>query len=368
MFLRYCCFFVCLITCHPVLWSADGSENRDQKVPVYREHLDLSYYLDSAGKKQPVQSWDDWKIRRGHILANMQTVMGQVPRPEKPVPLEMQVLEETTVGSVKRLKISYHTDDLKQRVHAYLFVPKMATAAHPQPAILCLHQTNSSTGKQEPAGIKGLPNLKYALELAERGYVTLAPDYPSFGEYPYDFKEHPEYRSGTMKAIYDNMRSIDLLQSLNYVQRDRIGCIGHSLGGHNTMFTAAFDPRIKALVSSCGFTRFHKYYGGKLKGWTSDRYMPLINSEYQNNPDLVPFDFTEIVASFAPRAFLACAPVSDSNFEVSGVKDVIKIALPVYQLSGQPENLKAAYPEAKHDFPPETRETAYQFFDQHLKQ
>ena len=134
------------------------------------------------------------------------------------------------------------------------------------------------------------------------------------------------------------------------------------------MFTAAFDSRIKALVSSCGFTRFHKYYGGKLKGWTSDRYMPVINNEYQNNPDLVPFDFTEIVASFAPRAFLACAPISDSNFEVSGVKDVVRIAQPVYALSSQPENLQAVYPEAKHDFPPATRETAYQFFDRHLKQ
>jgi predicted dienelactone hydrolase len=170
-----------------------------------------------------------------------------------------------------------------------------------------------------------------------------------------------------MKAIYDNMRSIDLLQSLDYVNADQIGCVGHSLGGHNTMFTAAFDTRIKSLVSSCGFTRFHKYYGGKLKGWTSDRYMPLINSKYQNDPNQVPFDFTEIVASFAPRAFLACAPVNDSNFEVSGVKDVIRIAQPVYQLSGHPENLQATYPEAQHDFPPATRETAYQFFDQHLK-
>ena len=32
--------------------------------------------------------------------------------------------------------------------------------------------------------------------------------------------------------------------------------------------------------------------------------MPLIASAYQNNPDRVPFDFTEIVASFAPRPFL----------------------------------------------------------------
>src|SRR5690606_16293072 len=132
----------------------------------------------------------------------------------------------------------------------------------------------------------------------ERGYVTLAPDYPSFGEYEYDFAPERGYVSGTMKAIVDNRRAIDLLQSIPAVDPERIGCLGHSLGGHNTMFTAAFEPRIKVIVSNCGFTRFHKYYGGKLKGWTSPRYMPRIASEYDNNPDRVPFDFPEIVASF----------------------------------------------------------------------
>lgn len=365
--LRLCGVCVCLVVSLSSLIAADQEQAAKQGTIQYPEHLDLSYYLDQQKQKHPVKTGADWQTRRSHILANMQTVMGQVPRPDTPIPLDMKVLEETQIGTLKRQKISYHTDDPRQRVMAYLFIPQSASKTHPVPAVLCLHQTNSAIGKEEPAGIKGLPNLKYALELGQRGYVTLAPDYPSFGEYPYDFKAHPEYRSGTMKAIYDNMRSIDLLQSLNFVNGDKIGCIGHSLGGHNTMFTAAFDSRIKAIVSSCGFTRFHKYYGGKLKGWTSDRYMPLINSQYQNNADLVPFDFTEIVASFAPRAFLACSPVGDSNFEVSGVKDVIEIAKPIYELAGKSENLQAVYPKAGHDFPPATRETVYQFFDQHLK-
>ena len=62
------------------------------------------------------------------------------------------------------------------------------------------------------------------------------------------------------------------------------------------------SPRIKVMVSNCGFTRFHKYYDGKLKGWTSSRDMPLIESRHHNNPDEVPFDFPEIVARFAPSS------------------------------------------------------------------
>ena len=331
--------------------------------PKYVEHQDLSYFLDASGQKQPIKTAADWAKRREHIAAWMQTVMGPLPKPEKPVPLDMQVEEEVAIGELTRKTISYHTDSTERRVKAFLFLPK--TGKSSTPAILCLHQT-TNIGKSEPAGLGGNPNLNYALHLAQRGYITLAPDYPSFGEYPFDFAPAHGYTSGSMKAIYDNIRAVDLLQSLPGVNKDRIGCIGHSLGGHNTMFTAFFEPRIKCLVSNCGFTRFHKYYNGALKGWTSARYMPLIDSRHHNNPDEVPFDFPEIVAGFAPRPFLASSPIGDSNFEVSGVKDSIASAKPIFDLLGAGESLQANYPNCAHDFPEDVRKVAYDFFDKHL--
>lgn len=333
-------------------------------VPTYAEHQDLSYYLDRDGRRHAIRTVADWEIRRSHILAHMQTVMGPLPRPAAPVPLDVKTLNEVRLGPIVRRKIAYHTDSPTRRVSAYLFLP--VKPAGKVPAILCLHQT-INIGKDEPAGLGTNVDLQYALQLARRGYVTLAPDYPSFGEYAETFDPKEGYGSGTMRAIYDNIRAIDLLQSLPEVDPERIGCIGHSLGGHNTMFTAAFDRRIKALVSNCGFTRFHKYYGGKLAGWTSPRYMPRIASRYGNDPNRVPFDFTEIVACFAPRAFLASSPLHDDNFDVSGVRDVIAAARPIYALYGHLENLQANYPDAKHSFPPAAREVAYRFLDQHLK-
>ena len=99
-----------------------------------------------------------------------------------------------------------------------------------------------------------LANRSYARELAQRGYVVIAPDYPGFGDLrDYDFKTD-RYESGTMKSIFDNIRCIDLLQSRIDVDPDRIGAIGHSLGGHNALFTGAFDKRLKVIVSSCGWT------------------------------------------------------------------------------------------------------------------
>ncbi len=337
-------------------------------------HADLTFWLDQNGDRRPIQSLEDWQRRRRSIFAGMHRVMGPLPRPEEQVPLDVQIVEETqlTEDRLIRRKLAYHTDSKKRRVRAWLFLPSDVSGTDDskpikrRPAILCLHQT-TRIGKDEPAGLGGNPNLHYALHLARRGYVTLAPDYPSFGEYPYEFPASDGYISGTMKAVYDNVRAIDLLQSLPFVDSERIGCIGHSLGGHNTMFTAAFDPRIKVLVSNCGFTRFHKYYNGRLKGWTSARYMPLIDRDFGNDPDRVSFDFPEIVATFAPRPFLASAPVRDSNFEVSGVRDTIAAAKAIYRLHNAEENLRANYPDSAHDFPEDARRVAYIFFDRHLK-
>jgi dienelactone hydrolase len=322
--------------------------------PRYEDHQDLMVWLDEKGERHEVKTREDWQKRREQVLEAVQLVMGPLPKRQN-VPLEMKQEQEAMVGDLRRLKISYRTD-ASTRVGAYLFIPPLKEG-HKAPAVLCLHQT-TDIGKMEPAGLGPKSNLHYALHLAQRGYVTLAPDYPSFGEYKYDFAE-ARYVSGSMKAICDNIVAVDLLQSLPQVDGQKLGCIGHSLGGHNAIFTAVFEPRLKAIVSNCGFTSFPKYYGGKLKGWTSSRYMPRIASVYNDDPKQVPFDFPELIGALAPRAFLAIAPLHDDNFEVSGVDDCIKAAKPIYELFGAARELEVFHPDCGHDFPEASREIAY---------
>jgi dienelactone hydrolase len=334
----------------------------DPPPPFYPDQFRLLVYLDTAGKEQPIRSAVQWTRRRAHILASMQLVMGELPAGGRRQALDVRVSEEVSTAHFVRKKLSFLAE-VCDRVPAYLLVPK--GLKEKAPALLCLHQT-TRIGKSEPAGLAGSENLHYAAELAERGYITLAPDYPGFGDYAYDFATS-KYQSGSMKAIWNNIRAIDFLQSLPEVDPERIGCMGHSLGGHNTMFTAAFDERIKALVSNCGFTSFSKYFGGKLSGWTSPRYMPRIASHYAGRPENMPFDFGGVVASFAPRAFLAIAPLHDDNFDSTGVRDAISAARPVYDLFGASEKLTARYPDCAHDFPWQERQFAYDWLDRWLK-
>src|SRR5581483_6177021 len=94
--------------------------------------------------------------------------------------------------------------------------------------------------------------------------------------------------------IWNHMRAVDLLQSLPEVDASRIGAIGHSLGGHNSIFLAVFDDRVKCVVSCCGFCSFPRYFGGDLTGWSHNGYMPRIRDCYGCDPVRVPFDFTEL--------------------------------------------------------------------------
>lgn len=342
--------------------SAQAQELLDVQV-----HANLDVINPSDPSSGEIQTIDDWRLRRDAIRRNIEIVMGPLPDRSGLGTVDHQVVDEVELGEgLIRRRIEYITEkgDSKRkedRVRAFLFLPAL-TKGMPRPAILCLHQT-TGIGKEEPAGLGGSKNLHYALELAQRGYVTLAPDYPSFGEHGYDFGSNTQWASGSMKAIWDNMRAIDLLVQLPSVDPSRVGCIGHSLGGHNTIFTSFFDERIAVAVSSCGFTRFHKYYGGNLRGWSSDRYMPRIANSYSSNPNLVPFDFPELIAGIAPRAFFTSSPVRDDNFEVTGVRETIERASKIFRVHSAEGQLKAIYPESAHDFPPQAREEAYRFID-----
>lgn len=258
----------------------------------YPDHSKLLEYRDDEGAHH-VRTPADWEKRRADILLGVQEVMG--PLPKDRAPLDLKIEETIEQEGYTRYRVSYQAE-ANDRVPAYLLVPNVLQST--APAVLCLHQT-TAIGKGEPVGLGPRKTLHYAKELAERGYICLAPDYPSFGDYKYDFNAD-DYISGSMKAIWNNIRGIDLLTEWPEVDTAKIGCIGHSLGGHNTIFTSVFDKRIQAAVSCCGFTAFGKYYGGDLKGWSSDRYMPKIPSYggWQN----MPFDFHELIAAIAPRA------------------------------------------------------------------
>ncbi len=349
-------------------WSPISVAESGERLP--REQLLV--YRDTNGAIEPVGSVQDWHRRRAEIVQGMESVMGTLPGREKRCPLDMQVEEEVDRGTYVRQLITY-TSEPGCRVPAYLLIPKTAISGEKKvPAVLCLHPTDDNVGHGTVVGLGPRPNRNYAEELAERGYVTLAPNYPLLAKYQPDL-EHLGWESGTLKAVWDNMRGLDLLEDLPSVYSNNgFATIGHSLGGHNSVYTAVFDDRLQVVISSCGLDSYVDYYNGDpanwvpQRGWCQTRYM-LKLADYQGRLEEIPYDFHELVGALAPRHVLIVAPLRDSNFRADSVDRIIAAAKPVFEFHGVADNLRVAHPDCEHDFPDDLRAQAYELIDKVLR-
>ena len=329
-------------------------------------------FHDATGRVQPVKTPADWALRRSEIVRGMVRVMGKLPGAERRCALDVKIEEEADCGTYVRRLITYQSEP-GGRVPAYLLIPKDALSGKKKvPGILCPHPTDNQIGHKVVVGLGGKANRQYAAELAERGFVTLAPAYPLLANYQPDLKALG-WESGTLKAVWDNVRGLDLLETLPFVNaRAGFGTIGHSLGGHNSVYTGVFDARVKVIVSSCGLDSYLDYYGGDPKnwqlerGWCQTRYMPKL-AEYRGRLAEIPFDFHEMIGALAPRVCFINAPLKDSNFKWDSVDRVVAAAAQIYQLHGQSNNLLVEHPDCDHDFPDAMRTKAYQLFEQHLR-
>ena len=176
------------------------------------------------------------------------------------------------------------------------------------------------------------------------------------------------YSSGTMKAIWNNLRALDLLESLPCVAADAIGCIGHSLGGHNALYTAAFDVRIRAVMSSCGFKCLRRLLRWQIEGLDSaSLHAAPSHRSTVAIPNACPSISQKCSRPIAPRPLLVNAPLHDKNFAVEGVRKCETAARAVYLRLNKRDELTVLYPDAEHDFPDDIRQQTYDWFDSKLR-
>ena len=327
--------------------------------------LSRSNLLQIDPDGQVAKNAEEWQKRRRDALEGFQSIAGSLPGKELRCDLEAKVLSETDCGSYVRRLIEYSSQP-GGRVPAWLCIPKTALSGEKTPAVLCLHPTENKIGHDVVVGLGGKPHRQYASELAERGFVTLAPSYPLLAKYQPDLKTL-NMPSGTMKAIWDNIRGLDYLETLPFVDASAgFAAIGHSLGGHNSIFTASFEPRIKVVVTSCGFDSLLDYYGGNIKGYVQERYMMRMQ-DYLGRPQDVPWDYYELIASLAPRHLFINAPLRDANFRHDSVDRIVAAAEPVYELHQAAGRIVVRHPNSDHDFPDAERFEAYALIEKALR-
>lgn len=228
-----------------------------------------------------------WPQKRKEIERAWLDLLGEFPTDIPPLDVEMK--EAAYENGITRYHVSFQAES-DDRVTAWLLVPDSARQ-HPAPAIICIHSTTWGAGKNSTAGLSGRRLVDpptgpesgrgNGLLLAQHGYVTLCIDLLTDGERikpehrvmdTRDFYlRHPEW-SIIGKNIWDTSRSVDFLQTLDFVDGKQIGVTGWSLGGHQSVFSAAFDPRITATLSNGGVLDWHRRtsqaWSRKPSSWT----------------------------------------------------------------------------------------------------
>ena len=157
--------------------------------------------------------------------------------------------------------------------------------------------------------------------------------------------------------ITDNIRGVDLLCSLPYVDPENIGATGSSGGGNQTMWLAAMDERIKAAVPVVSAGTFEAYVMGS----------PCICEVLTDG-----LTFTEeaaVLALIAPRAIKMCNHQQDAiaAFNPREMLRSYKNAKPVFKMLGAENNIAYDTFNLTHGYWPEDREVMLGWFNLHLK-
>lgn len=337
-------------------------------------------------KRRQISSPEEWIAKRGEIKHLLLQVMGDFP--PMTTLLNPRIVEEKEFEKYIRRKVLYASEP-GDDIPAYLFLPKDGVKRHP--AVLCAHQTNPY-GKREAAGIDGDSSMALAPRLAERGYVTLAPDEICFGErhnpllghYGDAIAFYRKYKRWSVsgKMVWDKSRAIDYLWTLDEVDPQRIGAIGHSHGAYGSLHAAAFDNRIQVVVSSCGFTPFRTdgntfrwshatplmpklgfYLGGKKMTWETFQRFKV------KEVNQVPFDWHHLLALIGPRPLFLSVSLDDEVFPGGETirSQVLPRIEPIYDLLKGREKLDAHFFSGGHSFPDEAQGKAFAWLDRWLK-
>lgn len=308
--------------------------------------------VDGSGKA--ITSPAAWMQRRSALLSEWQAVLGEFPKAK--APLKVEVLATETLPEFTRQLVKYQIED-GVFTDAYVLTPR--NVAGKLPGIVVFHQTVKSQAQQAAGVDASVPELMHGVQLVKRGYVVICPrcfifaDGAGYAEWVKRMQQlHPTW-TGMARMTWDGIRAADYLESLPQVDRERIGCLGHSLGAKEVLYAAAFDERFKVAVFSEGGI------GLAFSNWDAPWYLgPRIRQ-----PGFAR-EHHELIALIAPRPFLLLAGNSADNDKSAAFTEA---ARPVYELLGARGNVRLLNHRQGHRYPAEAQAAAEELLDRHLK-
>ena len=232
-----------------------------EECPVTRLMRTEAARLERLNQFDPPRNMKELKKFQKDLRAKIWEKLGT--KPDSSLPLKPEFLGEIKKDGFTIRKVIFQSrPDIY--VTALLYVP---AGKGPFPAVIHMHGHHRE-------GKFGDRQQRMSMAMAKSGYVVLAPDCWGVFERASVYQK-PEYHGGFLgeslmnigetlmgEQLADNVRGLDFLCSLPFVQKEHIGATGASGGGNQTMWLAAMDERIAAAMPVVSVGSFETYVTG----------------------------------------------------------------------------------------------------------
>ncbi len=351
-----------------ILWAVSAAQE-PTPTGMLRSYLQGIALQQLASRKElisKIRTPEQVEKHKAEVRHLLLTLMGGLP--EERTPLNIQTTGAIDRGDYRVEKIIYQSLP-NFYVTANLYVPQ--SGKPPYPAVL------QPTGHSPAAKVRAFYQT-LDLGLVKNGFVVLTYDPLGQGErqiyYDADLDgskvggpttEHDMAGIQCLLAgesiarymVWDGMRGIDVLQSLSYVDPNRIGISGCSGGGTMTAYLGALDDRLRVAAPSCYIT-----------DWEDQLLGAGPQDAEQQFPDQFKrgLDHADLVEAFAPKPYLICS-TSDDFFPIAGSRKAFEESRRIYSLLGAEDKISTAYDSGPHGTTKRQREAIYAWMNRWLK-
>jgi hypothetical protein len=303
--------------------------------------------LDDKFAPPTITSLEAWTPRAAYLKEHILASAGLLPMPEK-TPLKPVVFGEAPHSDYSVSKV-YFESLPGFFVTGNLYKP---AGAGPFPAILSPHG-HWAYGRLENSDVASVPGR--AINLARQGFVVFTYDmigYNDSRQLTHTFGGQRENLWGLSLAglqLWNSIRGLDFLESLEYVRRDAIGATGASGGGTQTFLVAAVDDRV-AAAAPVNMISLH------MQGGCLCENQPGLRLETTN---------VEIASTIAPRPLLMVSATGD--WTTNTMKLEYPAVRSVYRLFDAEDRVHGVQFEAPHNYNRNSREAMYAFMARWLQ-
>ncbi len=273
---------------------------------------------------------------------------------------QFTVIEEKEHEAYRQLSFTFQSEP-GYFVPCTILIPKTIKA--PVPGVICLqgHSTGShiSLGEAKYPGDMELiaGGRDFARLAVAEGYCAIAMEQRYMGilgqakdGYPACLREN-EVMAGLLigrtaigERVWDVQRLLDVIEEhlTQYIDRERLTCMGNSGGGTTTFYASCLDERIQLSIPSCSVCTYEDSIVA-MRHCTCN-YVPYIRSY---------FNMGDLGCLIAPRSLIVVCGIQDPIFPLEGVQKSYAVIEKAYQAFRKEDRCCLVQGDGGHQFYPE---------------